>query len=124
MSETQPHGWKFQHDARKINDYCFYFAYGVTIIAALYGLYIIVRTKRCKRRYLSLIALDVTFLVTGVAAFASLVDSTILVFDQAVLIASSNMAHWFVCYVYLKTSVEMNALLDKRIHSDNIERLN
>ena len=28
-----------------------------------------------------------------------------------------------VCYVYLKTSIEMNALLDKRIHSDNEERL-
>ena len=28
-----------------------------------------------------------------------------------------------VCYVYLKTSVEMNALLDKRIHNDNKDRL-
>ena len=28
-----------------------------------------------------------------------------------------------VCYVYLKTSVEMNALLDKRIHNDNEDRL-
>ena len=28
-----------------------------------------------------------------------------------------------VCYIYLKTSIEMNALLDRRIHSNNEERL-
>jgi hypothetical protein len=37
--------------------------------------------------------------------------------------ATDELAHWAICYAYLKVIIEMNALLDKRIHLDNIEKL-
>ena len=63
-------GQTFSQTAYKIYLYCWYFSYGATTIAALYGGFFIACTNRCKRRYLSLAALDATLLLTGMAAVA------------------------------------------------------
>ena len=54
-------------------------------------------------------------LLTPVGAFSK----TLFVIETMAL----NFVHWAITYIYIKASIEMNAILDKRVHMDSQIRL-
>ena len=95
----------------------------ITVLVAGFGLIFIGFTKRCNRLNQSLVVLNAIIFVQATALIIPFSkQEPNLIFEAAlyfVYVVSLNLAHWAVSYVYLKASIEMNAMLDRNIHMNN-----
>lgn len=105
--------------------WAFYISLVFTGLAALAGVVFVIMTDR-----VSNILLLTTCLVIFVSCFASAASFYTMYHEFELLgwlymLASvaGNLAHGVICYTYLTATIELQALLDKSIYTQNVDRL-
>lgn len=107
-------------------NFLIYPLYGATALIALAALFFVIRDRRCTNA--TLLTFNAFVLVESVSnVFSIYFLGQLEIIPEAVTVsiayAADSLIHWLICYLYVQAALEMGALLDKEIMTNNYERL-